>query len=215
MTEFTENAENVVLIGDVVRSREIPDRSAVQARLKQVLAELNKQFDLVVPLALTLGDEFQGLFTNRAERASVAIIAVTEALYPHRVAFGLGRGSLTADSGTSVVEMDGPCFHAARSAVETASRRSFWVHAKGFGSPANETLSVIFALMGAIRERWTERQNEIIRTVRLHDTQKAVAERLKVSPSVVSESLKAASWESIREGERVVEQLLRIGENAA
>jgi predicted transcriptional regulator len=68
----------------------------------------------------------------------------------------------------------------------------------------------ILRLAGDIRASWTDRQVEVIRKRRTlpRKLQKDLAQELGVSPSVVSEVLRAARYEAVREAEEVVVILL-------
>ena len=55
------------LIGDVVGSRAVPDRAALHGHLTSVLAEANRRLQPVVPLRVTVGDEYQGCFATPGE----------------------------------------------------------------------------------------------------------------------------------------------------
>ena len=54
----------VTLIGDMVGSRQLPDRAAVQRRLADVLAEVTDLLEPAQRLETTVGDEFQGAFRD-------------------------------------------------------------------------------------------------------------------------------------------------------
>ena len=58
-----------VLTGDLVSSRKVDNRAAVQERIQTVMTvmnEINREFKsyLVVPFNFTTGDEFQGLMNE-------------------------------------------------------------------------------------------------------------------------------------------------------
>lgn len=196
------------LISDLVQSREIPERAAFQMRLKTELDRLNGRLarDLAAPLTLLRGDEIQSLFV-RPQAAVTVITELDEALSPHRLTHGLGFGELSTERARSPLEMDGPCFHRARAAWTDARGAGRWVSVSGFGSPTDGTLDALFHLMQAVRGRWTERQREIVHRAR-GARQKDVAAALGVNPSVVSESLKAAAFSAILDGERAVVEIL-------
>lgn len=195
------------LIGDVVESRASPDRRDLQRQLLQGLEELNAHFEdaLARPLGLTSGDEIQGLFREPAEAVTV-VVALTEAILPERWVFGLGYGSLSTDLYDNVARIDGPCFHRAREALRR-TRAGGWLTALGFGEPEDGAVSSLFTLMDAVRGRWTEKQLGYVRAARWRP-QKDVARDFGVTPSTVSESLKAASFAAVQEGERAARQLL-------
>ncbi len=170
----------VALIGDLVASREQPDRAAVQERLLAAVAAVRPRVLWAAPLGVTAGDEVQALLTaERAETAVAAVTALSEGLVdpdgdPRTsvgtpVRFGLGFGALTtrhdtADdlAETSPALLDGPCFHHARGALERARAEHRWVCVRGAdGDPdASEakSLDALFALMGVVRAGWTATQ---------------------------------------------------------
>lgn len=199
----------VALIGDVVASRKIERRAEFQTRLATELETLSERLDdaLVGRLALLRGDEVQGLFRD-PEAAMDVVIGLADRLFPVRMVHGLGCGRLTTRPGSEITQLDGPCFHHAREALHAAAKDDQWLAARGFSPPVDRALTALFQLMRAIRGRWTDRQAELARAAR-GSRQKDVAERFGISPSVVSESLKAAAFTAVRKGEEAARDLLR------
>jgi hypothetical protein len=217
MKQFGENAESVyaALIGDLVGSKSLSDRAGLQRRLLALLKSLNRRLgrrNLAAPLAFTAGDEFQVLLL-KPEAAVTIAVALADALHPVRVTFGLGWGTLSTALGPDVGALDGPCFHRARAAQETAHGQGGWLVASGFGDPVDSAVSALFLLMDVIRRDWTAKQARYARAAR-GQIQREVAERFGVSPSVISESLQAAYFEPLRVGEMAVMTLLQaFGKN--
>ncbi len=86
----------LVLIGDIVASRNSARRHDLQEQMKAVFAELNQNnAGLISPYTLTLGDEFQVVF-NQADRVFTDIFAIL-AILPVKVRFSLGLGAITTD----------------------------------------------------------------------------------------------------------------------
>src|SRR5947199_350702 len=115
------------LIADVAASRALapPARARLQARIHDAARELNARYrpHLAARFALTLGDELQGLFKTATP--------VWEVSHRLRLAFpdvdwvvACGRGTLSTPlrRGATAPELDGPCFHAARAALDRAKR---------------------------------------------------------------------------------------------
>lgn len=223
----------LALIGDVVASRELEDRAGVQRRLRGLLRTLSRELGapgegedplqgaagapvrrpLAAPLAVTAGDEIQGLLL-RPEAAVDVLVRLADGLHPVRIAWGLGAGELETDLHGDVSLLDGPCFHRARTALEGAAKDGAWARAVGLDPAVDRGLSALFRLMGAVREGWTDTQARYARAVRGR-LQKEVAERFDVSPSVVSESLKAARFRELAEAEEAARALLaRFGAGA-
>jgi hypothetical protein len=105
------------VIGDVVRSRDAPDRTALHARLTALLEQANTDLHPVVPLRVTIGDEFQGCFATVGE-AVHATLWLRLHLAPHAdLRHGIGWGSVAVLADEPRVE-DGPGWWAAREAIE-------------------------------------------------------------------------------------------------
>jgi hypothetical protein len=210
ITEHRRGEPLVALIGDIVDSKRIEDRAAFQRKLRGTLDEINGELApgvLAARLDLAAGDEIQGLF-RRPEAVVPVVTRLADALAPERLVVGVGRGGLTTDPSPRVSEMDGPCFHHARDALESARKDDAWVGVKGFGESADVVLGALFLLIHTLRSRWTDKQAQYARAAR-QMLRKEFAARFQVSPSVVSESLKSAAFDAVRAGEAALAQALR------
>lgn len=203
----------VAVIGDIRASRRVKDRQAVQTGFREAVASLEGAIadgSTASPATITTGDEFQVLYEADAVAAVDAIVHVTEAMAPTRLRFGLGLGSLETElNEEAAIGMDGPCFHAARDAIDAAKRAGGWVRVAGFGDALDRSAGDLFDVVAAIREDWTDRQTEFARAFRELGLQKDVAARFEVSPSVVSESLKRAHVHRIMAAETSLARLLQ------
>lgn len=195
--------------GDLVDSRNLPDRARVQRDLRAVLESLNATWrdPLTVPLRVTAGDEVQGL-TRAPEILVDIMVGIADALFPVRVAWGLGVGPLTTELAEDVSLLDGPCFHRAREAVEEAKRSSRWLQVAPMEDGAGVAATALMNLVGALRSDWTPRQAEVVGAARGR-LQIEVAEALEVHASTISRTLAAAHYEAVLEGEAAARELLR------
>jgi hypothetical protein len=221
----------LALIGDLVASRQNPRRVELQETLQRLLFELNRELGpraLAAPLALTAGDEVQGLFRDVERSVQPGVVGalqkLTDELAPleQPIVFGLGFGPLSTGplppppgQAENPALLDGPCFHHARTALERAQKHGRWVMCVGFEPTMDKVLDSQFELMGAIRAGWTAKQRVYAGEKRQLELQKDLAQRHNVSPSVVSESLKAASFEAIQRGEYAVLHLLMLAAERA
>ncbi len=212
MNQFGRSGESsshpVAFIGDVVASRSVSDRQTLQEKLDRLVSEAGAGDPTGSPIALTAGDEVQGINVAGPEHILPTLVLLTEALLPTRIVFGVGKGELDADLGGHVAHMDGPCFHRARAAAAEARKRGRWVVASGFGSPEDEILNALFELMHSHRGRWTPTQTAYAREARTRELRKDVAAHFGVNPSVVTESLQSAAFDAIRRGEDSVARIL-------
>lgn len=198
----------VVVIGDIVGSRELPDRASVQDRYREAIEAFNERAmsRLAAPLELTGGDEAKTIL----EDPSAALDVVTElsdAMYPVTLAWGIGRGPIHTSWVPEVGRLDGPCFHRARRAIDEASREGIWASAAGFSSLDDQVLTALFRLIGALRASWTESQVRSIRAVR-DRSQKEAAREIGLTESGISKSLRRAQFHDVRAGEAAVGELL-------
>jgi hypothetical protein len=220
----------LALIGDLVASRQSAGRVELPELLQRLLGEQNRELGpgaLAAPLALTAGDEVQGLFRGVAAAVAPGAVGVLQkltdelAILEQPILFGLGFGPLSTGpvpeppgQAESPALLDGPCFHRAREALERARKGRRWVVCAGFGD-LDRVLDSHFELMGVIRAGWTAKQRVYAAEKRLLELQKDLAERHNVSPSVVSESLKAANFEAIQRAEQAAFDLLRLAAERA
>ena len=210
MSEFVNQGEVfLALIGDVEASRQIEQRARLQRELERAAARVNEVLGpaLAAPLTLTAGDEIQALFRDPSAAVD-AVVEVADAAFPARLVHGLGLGPLETDLGPDPALLDGPCFHLAREALQVARGEGSWLVARGLREPGDATVSALFRLLGELRSRWTEIQAEHVRHAR-DRPQKKVAEQLRKAESTVSESLKAAGFQAVLEGERALRAALR------
>ena len=213
MSQFGKNPEYfAAVIGAVVASRLVSDRPGLQGHLRSVIEEINGSLEarggepsLASPLRLTRGDEVQGLFFDPAPVPEV-IARLADSIYPEKMRFGLGWGTLSTGLGREVTLLDGACFHRAREGLSGPRRTQVWVRVSGFGEPIDTVATAIFHLLGEIRGRWKPKQARYAAAARSM-TQKEIATEWGVAPSVVSESLKAAGVEALQAGERAARLL--------
>ncbi|MGD8594964.1 MAG: SatD family protein [Gammaproteobacteria bacterium] len=124
----------IVLIGDIIASRKIKDRSSVQKQLKAAIRQLNrKNPNLLSPYTITLGDEFQAVF-DKADRLFSDIINILFALYPEQVRFSVGVGAIdTPINKQQAIGMDGQAFYLARKGIEQLKASGYLFIANGLG----------------------------------------------------------------------------------
>lgn len=111
------------VIGDLVGSRQLADRSAAQRTLLDVLAAANDRVEATEPLQPTVGDEFQGRFPS-VEAALTATLRVQLGMRATAaVRFGVGWGGLMLhDAERAPYGQDGPAWWAARAALDDVAQ---------------------------------------------------------------------------------------------
>lgn len=115
----------VAVLGDVVASRRHPSRTDLKEALEAALGVANSRTAPLQRLTPTIGDEFQGLYTNLADALEATLLVRLSLVGAVDVRFGVGYGALTAyHEDRAPFEQDGPGWWAAREAVERAKAMS-------------------------------------------------------------------------------------------
>src|SRR5258705_4319333 len=164
----------VALIADAIASRELPPaaRARLQADARAAVKDLNHRYRRVLAarFAVTLGDELQCLLATPQP--------VWELAHDLRARLpgvdwvvACGRGPITTPLAPTAPEIDGPCFHEARAAMDRAKPRR-QVFAFGGVAPALEPLASYYS---ALYWSLTPRQRRAATLLRLGDQAAAAA----------------------------------------
>lgn len=199
MAQMKRNASVAAVIGDVVGSRTTDDRRRLHARLSRLLDDLNAELDPLVPLRITVGDEYQGCFDTVGE-ALVASLALQVAALPGLdLRHGVGWGPVTVLEEEPRVE-DGPGWWSAREAIEwvkqeaaragARSTRTAYRRAEGVAGPDEPAVGAALLLRDQLVGGLSERGLSVLRGLMAGRSQREVAEELGISPSAVSQRVR-------------------------
>lgn len=189
----------VAVVGDAIRSRALPaaDRSDLQRTLKKALNTVNRRWrrDVAARFGIALGDQFEGLLTGGRAVWDIAHFLRAELGRVDWV-IACGRGPISTPLAPTAVEVDGPCFHAAREALSVAKRRGLVFTFAGFGSEVVALAEYYSALYWS----WTTRQREAAAALRVVEPA-TVAARLGVDRSAVSHLVRRLRWDLVAAGD--------------
>lgn len=202
------------VIGDVVRSRRSLDRVALHDRLAAVLDDLNAASSPATPFRITVGDEYQGGFATVAE-AVRATLRIRLALAPGtEVRHGIGWGEVDLLQDEPRVE-DGPGWWAAREAIQEVHRaeqrpgsrlrRTVFRRADDGEEPEPATLEAMLVLRDQMVGALSERSLLVLRGLLDGVSQRALAAGLGVSPSAVSQRVRADGLTALVAADRALE----------
>ncbi|MCW2835734.1 MAG: hypothetical protein JWN68_3687 [Nocardioides sp.] len=191
---------SITLLGDLIGSRASVDRRALHTRFEQALEEVNTAFSPLTPMRMQVGDEYQAVFATLGDALSASLLVRLALLPDHDIRHGIGRGAVEVLAEDPRIE-DGPGWWAARRAIERAAgaeggpasrslRTAYVAHDAG---SATDEASVNAALL--LRdERVTslsERSLSVLRGLLSGQSQRDLAEVLGISPSAVSQRVRA------------------------
>jgi len=201
---MTKNVNYVAVLADAIGSRALPStaRARLQADLQTRLrTDLNKRWrsGIAARFAIARGDEIEGLLSDAK--------LVWEISHWLRSVFAevdwiiaCARGPISTALADTALEVDGPCFHAARAALEEAKETRQVFTFRGF-SP---TVDALAAYYSALYWSWTPRQRRQASALRFHGPAlDKLKERLKVHPTAVSHMKRRMAWPLVAEGDRM------------
>jgi len=161
------------IIGDIISSKKLDERIKIQKELSSCLEEINLKYEssLAKKMNITLGDEFQGLFTDFS--VILEIIHIIEIkIRPVKMRFGIGVGNLTFDLGTydSPYNSDGQVWWNARKAIEDVKQNKSKNKLMEYSNIAiitdidsfNKLINPMLGLCYSININWSEKQRQLI-----------------------------------------------------
>ncbi len=189
----TSSNMRATLIGDVVGSRALADRSGVHRMVNRALREVAD--DAIDPPAFTVGDEFQGAFTSVGQAIDAAL-SLRLAIAPDiDVRFGIGWGAVTMLDEPAGIQ-DGPGWWAAREAIEwtaSAQRQPGLALVRTSFRATGDTRADVDAINAALMCRdhllgsLDDRSTRIVKALLNKQTKKDIATTEGISPSAVSQ----------------------------
>src|SRR5437879_13306623 len=166
----------IALIADAIASRELPPAAAARRQddARMAVRDLNHRYRRVLAarFAVALGDELQCLLPTPQPVWDVAH-DLRARLPTVDWVVACGWGPITTPLAPTAPEIDGPCFHEARAAMDRATRER-QVFAFGGFTAALEPLASSYP---ALYWSWTPRQRRTATLLRLGDPAPAAARR--------------------------------------
>src|SRR6266576_909230 len=196
----------IALIADAVASRALAPaaRARLQAHVRAAMKDLNRRYARVLAarFAVTLGDELQCLLPSPAPLWEMAH-QIRARLPAVDWVVGCGLGPISTPLAPTAPEIDGPCFHHARAALDRAKRLRLVFTFGGF--PA--AIDPLADYYGALYWSWTPRQRRAATLLRLGD-QAAAAAALQIDRSAVSHLARRMAWPLVAAGDKMFRTLL-------
>jgi hypothetical protein len=176
----------LVIIGDLVESRAIADRQALQNRLGAALDHTRAAPEgIASPYTLTLGDEFQAVLSE-AERAFRDAVAIQAAVHPVLVRFSLAVGTLsTAINPRQALAMDGPAFHQARAGIEAMKAEDSLFRVHGLDADSAALANASLSLISHAFRKWQPRRVRILAALQHGTAVPEIARQQGVSEQAV------------------------------
>ncbi|GAB3167072.1 SatD family protein [Myceligenerans halotolerans] len=180
------------LIGDLIGSREVPDRAAVQRTIGEILGRVNDAVDTAQLLEPTIGDEIQGGFTTIGDATLATLLIRLELAPAVDMRFGLGYGDVTVhDDDRRPLLQDGPGWWTAREAIDKLKgKHGTWYVGPEDGGDAPDPAFVNAFLLArdALVAMLNERQHRMLLLALRGKSQRAIAQAEDITESAVSQA---------------------------
>jgi hypothetical protein len=186
--------KKIALIGDIVASRNIKNRSGVQKKLSRLFLNLNKNNKaLDSPYTITIGDEFQALY-NSADSIFHDIWKILESLYPETVRFSIGIGNLTTRvNKNQALGMDGPAFHYARDGLNELKSSSVLFNIETGDEKEILLIKEVLSLISQNTIRWKHTRIKIFNMLNEGKSVKEISKKLHVTDKAVYKHIDAGA----------------------
>lgn len=191
---------SATLVGDLVRSRTAPDRRRLHTALVEALSQVNAACadEVVDPLRVTVGDEFQGRFATVGAAVQASLLLRLALLPEADVRFGLGWGAVTVLDADGT--QDGPGWWAAREAIQWVAVtqgqaalgqvRTAYRLGEGGDGPDGPALNAALQCRDHLVGSLDDRSRRILGGLLSGTTQVEIAESEGVSASAVSQRVR-------------------------
>jgi len=198
------------IIGDVVGSRQAPDRDALQRSLLDVLAAANADTNPQTELTLTRGDEFEGAYASigTAWEASLMLHLLMRSR-GHSLWISVAWGEVTAlPNATDAAVQDGPAWWAARSALtELKQATRAPKNRRTVFSVDDQTSAGLFTAAATLRDEVLAGLDESDAAITLGllngTTQRNIAAQLGVTAGVISRRIHRNGLLSLAESAKI------------
>ena len=188
----------IAVIGDLVGSRRVAQRSAFQRRLGATLKKTSAAARrLASPYTLTLGDEFQAVYRG-GESLFADVVGIMAEIHPVRARFAVGVGELTTRiNPAQALGMDGPAFHQARAAMIALKAEERMLRIAGADPAAWGLENRVLNLLSNDLEGWSRNRLKILEGLLQGQAVKEIEEGLKISRVAVYKNIRAAALDEV------------------
>ena len=182
----------IVLIADIISSKKIRDRNKIQKSLQSELKKINRKSRyLISPMTITLGDEFQCVYSD-ADEIFKHIWGIILACYPERLRFSFGIGTITTDiNRKQAIGMDGPAFHEAREGLSGLKKKDYYFNIRSMENNS-DVLNLIRNTLYFISfnvKNWNKNRIEIMNMLAHEFPVKLISHNINISEQAVYKNI--------------------------
>ena len=189
--------KKIVLIGDIVNSKNISERGKIQLQLNTVFKKINEDKVLLSPYTITLGDEFQAVY-NKADSIFNHIWQISRAIYPLKIRFSVGTGDITTKiNKKQAIGMDGPAFYNARNGLNELKESGFLFMINSDELISKEIIKQSLFLISYLISGWKKSRLDILVFLNENFSIGEIAKKLKITDKAVYKNIDAGALKII------------------
>jgi hypothetical protein len=173
----------LVLIADIIQSKQIEERNEFQSDLKNKLEQINNNSKgLLSPYTITLGDEFQAVY-KKADYLLKDVFEVLSTAHPVQIRFAIGWGQIDTEINRNrSIGMDGQAFYNARNGLKNLKKINYsTIQFYGDLFTNIEFVNNSLELSLAIMSNWKKNTLLIFKGLRNNRTVKKIAPVLDIT----------------------------------
>ena len=199
----------IVLIADLIGSRNIQERGALQITLGKTLERLNRRNpDVVSPYTLTLGDEFQ-VVLKRANHLFHDITSLLAAIHPQLARFSIAVGDISTPlNPKQAIGMDGPAFYLARDELEALKKGHGLFKISGISPDCRQLVNLSLNLIAHDVRKWKHTRIQVLDRLYAHIPVSEIAQALQLSEKTIYKTIDVGELEQVMETFKEAERLI-------
>jgi len=188
----------LVLIADIVASKSIVKREITQEKLSDVLNLLSKNNpSLVSPYTITLGDEFQAVF-SKADSIFIEALEILSAVYPVKIRFSFGIGEIHTPINKKIaLGMDGPAFYNARQGINKLKNSGDLYSLEGLSIPQSNLIQESLSLFSYTCKNWNQNRLRVFTSMNGKVDIQNIAKELQISERAIYKNISEGNLQNI------------------
>jgi len=206
MVMLMNTLEYLVIIGDIIKSRDIANRQDLQFKFKSAMSTIESfnATKIVSPFTVTIGDEFQGV-VKTSKGLFNFFNTLADNLNYTNFRYGIGIGNInTLINPKSAIGMDGSAFHNARESLEKAKSKGLKYCFKS-NSPKDQVVNLLLSWKSDAEMKLSLQKRKLLFLKKKKFTQKQIAQFLQISQPAVSKALPKTTLKLLQETEVILE----------
>ena len=184
----------IIVIGDLISSKRIQERKLMQRKLLKILNKVNTaNTSIVSPYTLTLGDEFQAVY-SKPSNLFRDLIFIEKNLYPVKIRLSIAIGSITTSlNKKQAIGMDGPVFHIARDKINELKKSSYRYVISTDDDKDLELYNSILKLISKNIDTWKPPRYGVLLAMLENKSIKEISKIVRIREQSVYKNIEAAS----------------------